>query len=79
MNLILYYILVFSPLFGTVYLRDNLTPYEFVLILAVYVFLYRPVIDAIKLIKQGRITKNEMYKTFLPLSNLKYFKDLYLR
>ena len=80
MKLLNYYLLSFAP-FGLIVL---LSKYEiiasnvFVLLLLIYLFVYRTYLDGYKLAKKNIIPKKEMWKLIIPGKRLQYVKDLYL-
>ena len=46
------------------------------ILLVVYAFLYRPIIDYKRLISRG-ILKESFWKLYIPIFRIKYFKELY--
>ena len=50
----------------------------FVLLLLLYIFVYRTYLDGYKLAKKNIITKKEIWKLIIPGKRLQYVKDLYL-
>jgi len=80
MKLLNYYLLIFAPV-GLIIL---LSKYEiiasnvFVLLLLLYIFVYRTYLDGYKLAKKNIITKKEIWKLIIPGKRLQYVKDLYL-
>ena len=51
----------------------------FILVLVLFILIYRPLIDSKKLIKKGVIKKNEAWKLVIGYGHIKWFKELYLR
>jgi hypothetical protein len=80
MKLLNYYLLIFAPV-GLIVL---LSKYEiiasnvFVLLLLIYIFVYRTYLDGYKLAKKNIIPKKEIWKLIIPGKRLQYVKDLYL-
>lgn len=78
-NLIVYYLLIFVPLFLLIDLTKNnlLTSGQFVGLLFFYAFIYRTLTDYYRLKSKNIIDKKGFWKIFVPGSRLKYFRDLY--
>ena len=80
MKLLNYYLLIFAPV-GLIVL---LSKYEiiasnvFVLLLLIYILVYRTYLDGYKLAKKNIIPKKEIWKLIIPGKRLQYVKDLYL-
>jgi hypothetical protein len=80
MKLLNYYLLIFAPV-GLIVL---LSKYEiiasnvFVLLLLIYIFVYRTYLDGYKLAKKNILPKKEIWKLIIPGKRLQYVKDLYL-
>ncbi|PWJ57693.1 hypothetical protein CLV98_106165 [Dyadobacter jejuensis] len=51
----------------------------FTLGLVIYAFLYHPYISAKRLVKLGVIESKDLWKSFIPFWNMKYFDLLYTR
>jgi len=80
MKLLNYYILIFAP-FGLIVLLSKLeliASNVFVLLLFLYIFIYRTYLDGYKLTKKNIITKREIWKLIIPGRRLQYVKELYL-
>lgn len=76
-DLIIFYFLILLPAPGLYWLAKQGESSLFVLFLFLYVFVYRIVTDGNRLVKKGLITRKEVFKLFIPLWSLKYFKELY--
>ena len=50
----------------------------FIVVLAIFVFLYRPVLDSRKLIKKGVMDRSDIWKLVVGYGPIKWFKELYL-
>ncbi len=75
-NTIIFYLVTILPLLISVYLGKFgiISSEEFVLLLLIYAFIYRPIADYSRLKQKGLISKNEFWKSFLPgYFQLKYF------
>lgn len=68
-------ILPFAALGYFLFFTDNNT--IFFILLMLFVFVYRPIIDNQRLIKKGVINKFEYWKYLTGIARLKYFKELY--
>jgi hypothetical protein len=80
MKLLNYYILIFAP-FGLIVLLSKLeliASNVFVLLLFLYIFVYRTYLDGYKLTKKNIIAKREIWKLIIPGRRLQYVKELYL-
>lgn len=80
MKLLSYYLQIIVPM-GILFwgLKMNLTNF-FVYGIILYAFVYRPVIDGIRLVKIGSIEKKEAWKLFIPFYyGTRYFHDLYFK
>jgi hypothetical protein len=79
-NILFYYLLLALPLAALIILAKNheVNSTFFVGGLAVYVFLYHPLISGLRLLNSGKIRRSEFLYNFIPLWNLKYFGFLFL-
>lgn len=75
-NLFFYYIAILTPLPIIIWVSYKKEKYLFFILIIIY-FLYRGVIDGIRLYKLRVIKKKDILKTYNPIYNLKYFKKLY--
>ena len=74
--IIAYYLATILPLVAIIYgLKDN--PTAFVICLLLYI-VYRPLLDAYKLISKGIIAKKDWLKMYNPWFSRNYFRELYL-
>ncbi len=79
-NLIIYYIVILLPLcvlFWILFSLDNSK--LFIILLLIYGIVFRPLIDAYRLIKKGVIQKKSWWKMFSPIAHVKWFRELYLK
>jgi uncharacterized membrane protein YdjX (TVP38/TMEM64 family) len=79
-NTIIYLLVTILPLPIYVYLGKFgiISSQEFVLLLLMYAFIYRPITDYYRLKQKGLISKEEFWKSFLPgYFQQKYFLRLY--
>ena len=72
-NLGIFYLIILIPIVS-IYFIDNSVLISLVLIL--YVFVYRPLVDYFRL-KQLKIVDNFTFKFFMPFYSLNWFKSLY--
>ena len=72
----LYYLFVFLPV-PALYWVAVKNPLLFLLSLAIYGFLYRPIVDANRLIARGVIREEQFFEIFHPKSQVKYFRQLF--
>ena len=77
MKLTLFYLAILLPIPLMYLVSVNYGPTAFTIFLLVYIFLYRPVIDGLRLVQTGKITKSGFWKMFIPGHTLYYFRDLY--
>jgi hypothetical protein len=80
MKLLNSYLLIFAPVGLIVLLSKNeiIASNVFVLLLLIYIFVYRTYLDGYKLAKKNIIPKKEIWKLIIPVKRLQYVKDLYL-
>lgn len=72
-KLFIYYLFVLLPIFGIIMIHNSLV---FCVVLSIYVLVYRPIIDYLRL-KSLNIDEN-FYSYFIPFYiHTKYFKKLY--
>ncbi len=50
----------------------------FIVALALFIFLYRPLLDSSKLINKGVMERAEIWKLVIGYGHIKWFKELYL-
>ncbi len=80
-KLLVYYLLIFAPLFLIVWLGkvELINSLVFVVLLFFYAFIYRTYLDGYKLYKNNMIPKKDIWKIIIPGKRLQYFKELYLK
>lgn len=76
MKLFFYYILVLLPLPLIIWF-SKVNRDMFVFMLFFYALLYRPILDALKLLSNKTIKSNMIWKVFIPFWRLKYYRKLY--
>jgi len=77
-NLTFYYIIIILPI-GILYaISVKLGPTAFTIGLLSYALIYRPIVDAFRLVSIKAINQNEIWKSFIPCYRFKFFKQLYL-
>jgi len=79
-NLAIYYLAILVP-FGIIIWLGNINEISrtvFWALLLIYLFIYRPFTDGLRLIDKGLIDKKEIWKLMIPGNHMKYSKDLYL-
>lgn len=78
-NLFLFYILIALPLVSLIlsgkynYINSS----TFILLLFLYIFLYHPFICGIRLVQSKKISKQDLWKNFIPFWNDKYWTFLF--
>ncbi len=78
-NIFLFYIFLLIPFAMALsalklgYLQAN----SFVLFMAIYFFIYRPPICGLRLIQSKKISKQELWKNFIPFWNDRYWVFLF--
>lgn len=79
-NIVVYYIMIIAPLI-LLYFIGKYSAVAFVIGLIIYIFIYRIIIDGLRLAKKKIISKNEIWKLGLTFGGYisKYFKELYLQ
>jgi hypothetical protein len=80
-NLYIYLLSIVIPLVLLLILGMNvLEPTSFVILILVYIVIYRPIIDGLRLNSITNIGSSEKWKLYIPFyGHLKFFKQLYLR
>jgi hypothetical protein len=74
-NVLVYYIVILTPLLGLLLIRNSNSVY-FVIYLFIYVMIYRPIVDILRL-KEKNINAVNM-KLLIPFYlHIRYFKQLY--
>lgn len=76
-NMYIYYLLVFLPAPLLYWIAREGNPILFLIALTAYGFVYRPIIDANRLIAKGCIRKDQFWEIFNPNSQFKYFRQLF--
>ncbi len=80
-NLFLYYLAILVPVAVILYLygteRIGFTP--FLVLVIVYLLVYRTWVDGSRLVSKGIISKQDRWKMMLPGMHMKHFTELYLR
>jgi len=78
-SIFIFYFLLFIPPITYFFLKDsfNINSNIFLLILLVWIFVYRQILCGIRLVQLGKIDKKKFYKNFIPFWNDKYFKLLF--
>lgn len=79
-NLFVFYLLILLPIIAAVILVkyeiiDNVV---FFISIFFYTLIYRTLTDGIKLYKNGKIQKKDIWKLILPGNRLEHFRALYL-
>lgn len=77
MKLLIYYLLIILPIPLLIMMRQLDLDYTFIIGILVYAGIYRPIINANRLIEMGIISKEEKYKLFIPFNSRKYMYYLY--
>jgi hypothetical protein len=78
-NLWCFYLSIILPFVGLVllskyhYIGNSL----FVLGLALFIFIYHPLISGLRLVQAGKIKRSEFYRNFIPMWNFRYFNFLF--
>ncbi len=77
-NNLLYYLTIFLPLAGIIYMMDMENSQFFVLLLFTYGFIYRPIVDYYRLKSRNRLGDMKLINLFIsPFYTLRKFNDLY--
>lgn len=83
-NLYLYFLALIIPLPICYFLFDLVGVWEGIISLLLYVFIYRPYIDSLRLYQLGLINKEDQKKWFIPLHKaywypVTHFRSLYFK
>ena len=78
-DLILFYLQILLPVPVLVIAAKMDLSWSFLILLLLYVLVYRPLVDGYRLLRKGLIQENDIKKSFYkaPLWHIKYFKELY--
>lgn len=79
MKLLSYYVQIILPLPIFLVLYQMNLKNAFVITLLCYALIYRPLINAYRLISIGSIEKKDFMKAFIPFYSTKYFYDLFFK
>lgn len=79
MKLLSYYLIILIPMPLLYWAAKFIDAPTFCIGLIIYVILYRPFVDGLRLIDLGLLKKQDLWKMFLgmPYYHLKNFKELY--
>lgn len=79
-KLSVFYILIFLPLFMAILAAyyKFFSAETLFWVLAFYVIVYHPLVSALRLFKNNKIPKSQIWHCFIPLFNWKYFSFLFL-
>ena len=80
-NIKIYYLAILTPL-GVLLLLINSKWIDyslFIILLLVYVLIYRTYTDGKRLLEKDLITKKEIWKLLIPETRIEYFNELYLK
>ncbi len=78
-NIFLYYFLFLAPGILLAVSWDSLPEYTNLVLLALYVFVYRTLLDGMRLNAMGILEKKEIWKMAVPGMRGKYVKQLYFQ
>ena len=78
-NIINFYAAIAAPLSTLVLLAADhlINSISFVLLLMIYAFIYHPLISGLRLIITNKISKNQLWYSFIPGWNWRYFAFLF--
>ena len=78
-NIFFFYLLLLLPISIIVLAAKYgyISSIIFALMLLTYVFLYHPFICGIRLVKSGKISRQDFWKNFIPFWNDKYWSFLF--
>ena len=78
-NIFLFYLLLLLPIsiFVLAAKYGYIDSILFALMMLIYVFLYHPFICGIRLVKSGKISRQDFWKNFIPFWNDKYWTFLF--
>jgi len=73
----LYWFFVLVPIAMIILAYYELQNNCWVIFLLVYVIVYRPLLDGMRLVKLNLINKSEVWKLLIPFYRIRFFKQLY--
>jgi len=77
-NTVIYYVTAFSPFIALIYGSNAINGNLFILLLFAYLLVYRPVLDRLRLMNKGVLTREKAMRFYFPGLSYYYFKELYL-
>lgn len=78
-NTFIFYVLIVSPLLILFQFHEWMGSTVFLVSLALYVLVYRPIVDGVRLKVVAGIPSDELRKLYIPFyGHVRYFKELYL-
>jgi len=77
MTLVTYIALIIFPFPILFWINEEVGSNAFVISLFIYALMYRPVLDSIRLIDRGILSKSKFWKPFIPFWSVKYLKELF--
>ncbi|MGB7841270.1 MAG: hypothetical protein WBL21_00660 [Salinimicrobium sp.] len=76
-NLLIYYMLLFIPGILLALSWDRFSGHTNLVLLGIYIFVYRTLLDGLRLRAMGVLETKEIWKMAIPGVRGKYFKQLY--
>jgi len=77
-NIAIYYLFMFVPVLVFIYFGKQINSSVFLIFLFTYLLVYRPIIDRLRLLHKGVITREKALRFYFPGVSYYYFKELYL-
>lgn len=77
-NRIMFWYAAFVPFLSLFVVSKLYGAWSFAIGLGIYVFVYRPIIHIIRLLKLGVIERKDAWKQFLPWYQSQFFRELWL-
>lgn len=76
-NLFGYYVAIFLPMTLIAFAGKfgYLTPGEFSCALMAYALVYHPIVSGLRLVKNNKIEKSQLWQSFVPFLNLRYYHN----
>ena len=78
-NILVYYLAILVPFISLFILlfTHSINSLAFTILILSWALIYRPVVDATRLIQKGMIPKSDFWKLFIPFYRRRWFKELY--
>tara|TARA_R110002020_G_scaffold387546_1_gene598301 strand:+ start:106534 stop:106785 length:252 start_codon:yes stop_codon:yes gene_type:complete len=80
-NRFVFYSATLAPLIAILilYYKNSITSGLFITLIVIYALVYRPLLDAQRLVAKKIITQKESWRMLVPGFRLEYFREIYIK